>query len=303
MGRPGRQGLEYLDLEHPYAADLDLFGAGSLFERLCTARTRAGEETLASWLLAPATPETIRRAARGDRRAAAPARPARRPRAAGSRGPGGHRPGRAGRLVVRPDASFRAGSSVVATILAVLGTVALVGWLVFECAGILPLLVVLTRRWRSSLGRCPAAFERSWPPSISGLTTSSCSRSCSAGWSASHSRRPSCNGWSKSSRPMACRIEPRSNGWPGCCTCWIREEPVLHAVWRFFWLWTIQLALRIDAWRSRSGRTIGQLARAAIGEFEALCALAAYAAENPPDPFAEIVAGPPASRPKRSAIR
>ena len=56
----GVRGLEYLDLEHPYAADLDLFGDGSLFERLCTARTRAGEEALASWLLAPATPETIR---------------------------------------------------------------------------------------------------------------------------------------------------------------------------------------------------------------------------------------------------
>ncbi|MCA9681945.1 MAG: DNA mismatch repair protein MutS [Myxococcales bacterium] len=35
---------------HPFAADLDLFGEGSLFERSCRARTRAGEETLARWL-------------------------------------------------------------------------------------------------------------------------------------------------------------------------------------------------------------------------------------------------------------
>ena len=55
----GVEGLEYLDLEHPYAADLDLFGTGSMFERLCTARTRAGEEVLASWLLAPAMPGAI----------------------------------------------------------------------------------------------------------------------------------------------------------------------------------------------------------------------------------------------------
>jgi hypothetical protein len=34
--------------------DLDLFGPGSLFELLSIARTRAGEDTLASWLLAPA---------------------------------------------------------------------------------------------------------------------------------------------------------------------------------------------------------------------------------------------------------
>ncbi len=36
-----------------YATDLDLFGAGSLFELLSLARTRMGEDTLASWLLAP----------------------------------------------------------------------------------------------------------------------------------------------------------------------------------------------------------------------------------------------------------
>jgi hypothetical protein len=45
---------------HPYAEDLDLFGRGSLFELLCTARTPAGQEMLASWLLAPAAPAEVR---------------------------------------------------------------------------------------------------------------------------------------------------------------------------------------------------------------------------------------------------
>ena len=36
-----------------YATDLDLFGLGSLFELLSLARTRMGEDTLASWLLTP----------------------------------------------------------------------------------------------------------------------------------------------------------------------------------------------------------------------------------------------------------
>src|SRR5262245_43330684 len=36
----GVSGSEFLDVDHPYAADLDLFGTGSLFERLCTARTK-----------------------------------------------------------------------------------------------------------------------------------------------------------------------------------------------------------------------------------------------------------------------
>ncbi len=50
----GETGERFLDSEHPYARDLDLFGEASLFELLCTTRTRAGEETLAAWLLAAA---------------------------------------------------------------------------------------------------------------------------------------------------------------------------------------------------------------------------------------------------------
>src|SRR5205085_415056 len=56
----GESGERYVDAAHPYAQDLDLFGAGSVFELLCTARTRIGEDTLAGWLKAPADPATIR---------------------------------------------------------------------------------------------------------------------------------------------------------------------------------------------------------------------------------------------------
>jgi hypothetical protein len=56
----GQRGERFEDPHHVYASDLDLFGSGSLFELLSTARTRMGEETLARWLLAPATVETIR---------------------------------------------------------------------------------------------------------------------------------------------------------------------------------------------------------------------------------------------------
>jgi hypothetical protein len=55
----GDTGERFLDDEHLYAADLDLFGRGSLFELLSLARTRTGEETLADWLKRPAPPPTI----------------------------------------------------------------------------------------------------------------------------------------------------------------------------------------------------------------------------------------------------
>src|SRR5262245_32067063 len=56
----GEPGDRFQSDDHLYANDLDLFGRGSLFELLSTARTRTGEETLAGWLLSPAAPDTIR---------------------------------------------------------------------------------------------------------------------------------------------------------------------------------------------------------------------------------------------------
>jgi len=56
----GETGVRFLDPGHPYAIDLDLFGRGSLFELLSTARTRAGEAVLAEWLLAPAAADVVK---------------------------------------------------------------------------------------------------------------------------------------------------------------------------------------------------------------------------------------------------
>src|SRR3984957_16558581 len=56
----GERGERFGATDHIYAADLDLFGAGSLFELLSVARTRMGEDTLAHWLLSPAVPAEIR---------------------------------------------------------------------------------------------------------------------------------------------------------------------------------------------------------------------------------------------------
>jgi len=50
----GISGAEFQPDSHPYASDLDLFGPGSLFELLCTARTGVGRTMLADWLLTPA---------------------------------------------------------------------------------------------------------------------------------------------------------------------------------------------------------------------------------------------------------
>lgn len=55
----GMDGNEFLNPAHPYAADLDIFGKGSLFELLCIARTSIGRKRLAGWLLQPADQLTV----------------------------------------------------------------------------------------------------------------------------------------------------------------------------------------------------------------------------------------------------
>jgi hypothetical protein len=56
----GSTGERFDAPHHVFAADLDLFGRGSLFELISAARTRMGEDTLAHWLLTPAAAEVIR---------------------------------------------------------------------------------------------------------------------------------------------------------------------------------------------------------------------------------------------------
>ncbi len=281
----GVEGLDYLDLEHPYAADLDLFGRGSMFERLCTARTRAGEAVLASWLLAPAMPDEI-----DERHGAIDEL---RPRLdlredlelLGAEVRAGIDPAALAAWCVVPRVFHGWALPVVAAILACLATASLVGWLFFEVPA-LPLLIVLTvegvlslvlaRRVRTVL----ADVDRRTHDLV--LLSELLSRLESEPFGT----------------PLLQRLAEtlRTEGLPAS-TRIRRLARLLHLLEtrqnQFFmpiaaiWLWTAQIAMRIDAWRGTVGSDVA-LWIEAIGKFEALCALGAYAAENPQDPFAEI---------------
>jgi hypothetical protein len=56
----GETGERFRDPAHLYADDLDLFGRGSLFQLLSTTRTASGEQLLAQWLKVPAAVPEIR---------------------------------------------------------------------------------------------------------------------------------------------------------------------------------------------------------------------------------------------------
>ncbi len=55
----GATATSWAPADHLYAEDLDLFGRGSVFDLVSTARTSGGEALLAAWLLAPAPPTVV----------------------------------------------------------------------------------------------------------------------------------------------------------------------------------------------------------------------------------------------------
>ena len=283
----GVQGIEYLELEHPYAADLDLFGAGSLFERLCTARTRAGEEALASWLLAPAAPETIRQR----HEAVSELRPQLDLREdlelLGVEVRGGIDPAAlAGWGTSQREFSGKS-VFVVATVLGVAGTAALVAWALGSPLSLLLVVVGIDGVFmRIVSGRVQAVLAAVDRRTHDLVLLSELLRRLER--ETFHSSLLKQLVKSLETDGLAASAQIRRLARLLSLLDYQRNQ--LFMPLAFLWLWTIQLALRIDAWRSGTGPRIGHWLKA-IGEFEALCALASYSAENPADPFPELVEG------------
>lgn len=283
----GVDGLRWLDEAHPYAADLDLFGTGSLFERLCQARTRAGESVLADWLTRGASPEAIRER----QSAVAELRPCldlreeieligTRERAAldpDVLAEWGERP----RVLEDTSVRLAAGAIGTANILAV------VGWAVG--LGLFPLLVTLIAT--ASYSR---AQKRRVAIALSGLERSARDLRILAGLLGAIER-------TTFRAPMLEGVRARlDTGGHPASTNIARLAQLIHlldtGMNQFFaplaalLVWRPWLATFIEAWRAEHGPSIREWNRAA-GEFEALCSAACYAAENPDDAMPEIVEG------------
>jgi len=81
----------------------------------------------------------------------------------------------------------------------------------------------------------------------------------------------------------------------GVSTVWLFNDNLLDAGRNqafapvaFALLWHLHLPLAIETWRMKNGTFIGQWLDA-IGEYEALCAIACYAFEHPADPYPELI--------------
>jgi hypothetical protein len=277
-------GERFADESHPCALDLDLFGRGSLFERLCLARTSAGEEALADWLRTPADPDDVRarQAAVRELRGALGAR-----EAAALLEPAGVTDLRGLLAWAQAGASpLPAWGRPVAVALVVLAGAALAGWVAFGL-GPWPLLLVLAVEgaFAHRLRERVAAVLAGIKDQAGGLRlvavllarlergrfTAPLMRQMQA--ELLHHGFSACSYVGRLARLVA--LLGAKNDLP--------QAPLVSAV-----LWTTHLAYFLAAWRRRYGADLGRWL-AVLGSFEALHSLAGYAYENPADPFPEFL--------------
>ncbi len=295
----GQQGERIDASASLYATDLDLFGRGSLFELLSQARTRMGEDTLASWLLAPATVETIhqRHAAITDLR---PRLDLREDVAilgddvkAAVHSEALLHWAESGNQLKRP--SFR----WIALLLALATVAAAIFWgntgikLPFFLLVIIEGLIFLAHRRRVNeilhgaeraledlqlLSSLLARLEREQftSPRLQAIQSALSSHHIAG---------------SKAIAKLATIVD------------YIRslDNPIVRAL-DIPLLYSVQLAYAAEAWRTSHGRAVRAWLDG-VGEMEALLSLATYSYERPDDPFPELLEGSPcfdASEPRPS---
>jgi hypothetical protein len=293
----GQTGERLLEAHHVYAADLDLFGRGSLFELLSAARTRMGEQTLAQWLLAPALAEEIRerQACLRDLRERLDLR-----EALDAGGDTGVHPDAAGdtQVGVHPDALLAWAESAnqmqrpwIRWAAFVLPTLALATAAVWGFRGVrwpflLVLLVeIMVREFlKERLDTVAHAAERGFEDLrlLSALLTR-IEREQFAAPALQALQRQLASHAQPASRIIA-RLGTIAD-WAGS-----RRNPVVQVVCEIPLLYSVHVALAAEAWRGRHGTAVRPWL-SATGRLEALSSLAMYAYEHPEDPFPELVEG------------
>ena len=282
----GATGEAYAPPEHPYAADLDLFGAGSLFQLLSAARLQAGEQTMANWLLAPADPGTI-----GTRQAAVAELRGRvdlREQLAltgdsisawldtAGLASWGAQPAKLSGIWPRVIAGGLALSNV-AALVAGLAFDASTAWLALSVAS----SVAFSMVWRTRVHQVIASVNapaRHLRLLADVLALVESERVSAPHLAALHARLAATGDTASHRIAQLTRLVDLLES---------RQNQIFAPV-ALLLLWGTQLAWAIETWRRRSGPSLSEWV-AVAGEFEALSSLAGYAFEHPADPFPEIV--------------
>lgn len=285
----GQTGERFSDPHHVYAVDLDVFGRGSLFELLSTARTRMGEETLAKWLLTPSRPDEIAER-HGAVREVRDVLDLREDLAVlgEDANPGVH-PEYLQRWAEAPN---RMGPEWIRWLSLALSLSAIAGAVVWAWLNIAtPLILIvfiegtLRRRLKDALEEILLDSERAFRDL--GLLSEVLARVERQSFSAS--------------RLKSLQIELLSHGLTSSeaisrlktiINLSDSRKNLIVAILDVPLMYSVQVAFATERWRGTHGQAVGLWLKA-IGEIEALICLGTYSYEHPDDPFPEFVEGAP----------
>jgi hypothetical protein len=292
----GNTDTSFSDPAHLYARDLDIFGKGSLFDLLCTARTRAGEETLARWLCASASRSEILERQEAIRELRDNVDLREDLAVLGPEIQSAVHPDVLKEWALAPTRFRSVAPRIVAPILAA----ATVGLLIYclwtegffhlfsGTGGMLlryALFVEIGFAWiyRKAVSEVVAGIDKPAKElAVLGLALARVEREHFSSEklrqlqnTVSTSDAPA----SKHIRSLVSLVETLNQR---------RNEYFLPL--SLLLLWATQFSFAIESWRRRRGASVPGWVEQ-FAEFEALCALAAYSFEHPDDPFPEIVEG------------
>jgi hypothetical protein len=291
--RHGESGSRFRNPHHPNSSDLDIFVEGGIFEMLCSARTRAGENTLASWLTRPSPASELRERheAIGELRNQIDLREDLF--VLGEDASAGVNPEALVQWAVHPIAPVSRTERIAVAALGIIGFVLLVLLVASEFNGvwqrIAMLLLLLVNlgvmlRYRRMVAEVTTALEH--PAQDLALLSAVVARIEREQFQS----------------PLLVRMRAELD---------VEGNPASHRIGRlnrlvelidsrdnFFVrllepivLWSPQLVLAAESWRAKSGAFVPRWV-AATGAIEALASLAGYAFEHPSDPFPEFADEP-----------
>ena len=283
----GNAGEHLRPEEHVFAEDLDLFGRGSLFELLCTARTPQGEQLLARWLLEPGRREEIaqRQEAVAELREKVEFR-----EELATRGEDLSAPRDAEALAKWAEAAPVLQSPtlrVLATVLGMAGMAAIVT--AFTLGWWLALLVVVAVE-----GSLAYRLRRATEQVIAGVEGAAPELALIAALLRRIEEEPA------AAARLKAVLERAKSGGATAWACLARLRTIadfidgrhnmLVRALDTPMMYTVQVAFAAEAWRRRHGKTLRRWLEA-VAEYEALASVATYAYEHPGDPFPEVEAG------------
>lgn len=284
----GPSGERFADPHHVYSADLDLFGPGGLFDLLSTTRTRMGQDSLASWLLAPSAVERVRErhAAVAELRGQVGLREDLA--VLGGDASVGVHPEQLVQWAEAPNRLQWSGLRALATVLAVLAVGCLAGWAFF---GLITPLVLVVLLEGALMYRLRKPMEEVLHGAEHALRDLDLLSGLLGRLTQHHFQSPRLlalqdqlgsehlGAWEAIAklRTIGDLIDSRDNMFVR-----VLDVPLMYSV---------QLALLAERWRRVHGPEVRQWLKA-VGEIEALLSLAAYSFEHPADPFPEFVPGP-----------